>query len=55
MDVVDGEDVIFVEDDFIALMQSMQASLVQRIVHGALEELPVTLHDLNPEVFSPAS
>ena len=39
MDVVNGKDMIFLEDDFIALLQSVQASFDEWIVHDATKEL----------------
>ncbi len=55
MDVVDGKDVVLVKDDLIAIVQSVQPSFVQRVVHDRIEELPITFCDLSPEVLSPAT
>jgi hypothetical protein len=55
MNIMNGKYVIFMEKDFIALLQPVQSGFVQRVVHDTLEELPATQLHLDPEVFTPAS
>lgn len=55
MAAVNSQDVVFVKINLIALLQFMEPSLVQRIVHDTPQPLPVTLRDLHPKVFAPAS
>ena len=55
MGVVDMQNVISMEDDLVALMQSVKPGLVKWVVHDRFEELPITYCDLSPEIFTPAS
>jgi len=41
---VNGKDVVFVEDDLVALVKFVESSFIQRIVHDAFEPLPITLY-----------
>jgi hypothetical protein len=40
MDVMHGEDVVLMEDKLVALLQPVQSSLDQRVIHDATEEFP---------------
>lgn len=55
VDVMDGKNVILVEDDLVSLIQSMQPSLDEWIVHDASEEARRPFFQSNPEIFSPAT
>ena len=50
-----GENVVFVEDHVVALLEFMSARLVQVIVHHGAKVRTVTLDDADPEVFAPTS
>ena len=55
MDVVDVENMIFMKDDLVSLMQSMESSFVKRVVHDAFQGFSVTLGHLNPEILTPTT
>lgn len=54
MNRMDGQNVIFMENDFIELLQPMQPMFDERIVHEAFEETSVSLGNSHPEIFTPA-
>ena len=53
MDVMDVENMVLVEDDLAALMQSVQPRFVKWVVHDRFEEFSVTVSDPSPEIFAP--
>ena len=55
MDAVNRQDVVFMENDFITLMQFMEPSLDERIVHDTHEKMFVPFRNLHPKILSPAS
>jgi len=55
MNWVNGQNVIFMENDFIELLQPMQPMFDERIVHEAFEETSLSLGNSHPEIFTPAT
>jgi hypothetical protein len=42
VDAMNGEDVVFMEYDLVALTYFVQPGLVKRIIHDPFEEIPLT-------------
>jgi len=55
VNVMHGKDVVLVEYDLITLIQSVQSSFNQRIVHNASKVIAAAFSGANPEIFSPAT
>lgn len=55
MHIMDSQNVVGVKHNVISSIQSMQASFSEGIVDNAQKEFAVSLNDLHPEIFAPAT